>query len=91
MSQKEHPISSVSGVGAVFEDNFKAIGVSTDMELIRRVESVGVPKILEEIKQMRLHTLLSIRRIEKIYENAKEKHSPTLRDETKEEGITAYV
>ncbi len=77
MSQEEHPISSVSGVGPVFEENFKAIGICTDMELIRRVESAGAPKILGELKQNKPGTQLSAKRIEKIYENAKAKYPPT--------------
>ena len=49
--QEANPITSVSGVGPVFGKAFKAVGINTDADLLRRVEEVGVEKIWEEIKQ----------------------------------------
>ncbi|MFQ6042818.1 MAG: HIRAN domain-containing protein [Candidatus Poribacteria bacterium] len=80
MSQEAAPISSVSGVGSVSEEYFKSIDIYTDAELIRRVESSSVPKIWEEIKQNNPSARLSVRNIEKIYEKAKAKYSPTSRE-----------
>ena len=75
MSREAEPISSVKGVGSVSEANFKAIGINTDAELIQRVESSSVQSIWEEIKQNCPNSRLSVRRLEKIYENAKAKCS----------------
>jgi len=77
MSREADPISSVSGVGSVSEENFKAIGIYTDAELIRRVESSSVQAIREEIKQNCPNSRLSLRQIGKIYDNAKAKYLPT--------------
>ena len=77
MEQEGNPISSVSGVGPLFEEELKAINIRTDVELIRRVELDGAPVIWEEIKQNKQDARLSRHRLEKIYENAKAKYSPT--------------
>ena len=80
MSREAEPISSVSGVGSVSEEQFRAIGIYTDAELIRRVESSNVQTIWEEIKQNSPDARLSATQIEKIYENAKAKYIPTLEE-----------
>ena len=78
MDQEAEPISLVSGVGSVSEENFKTIGIYTDAELIRRVESSSVQTVWEKIKQNNPSARLSVSQIEKIYESAKAKYIPSL-------------
>lgn len=73
-SQEADPISSVNGVGSTSEKKFRAIGINTDAELIRRVESSSVQTVFEEIKQNSPNARLNISQIEKIYESAKAKY-----------------
>jgi len=74
MIQEAESISSVSGVGSVAEENFQSIGISTDTELIQRVESSNVQTIWEEIKENNPSARLSVSQIEKIYESARGKY-----------------
>jgi hypothetical protein len=74
--EEAEEIASVKGVGSVAEANFKSIGISTDVELIRRVEASNVTQILAEMKQQNPDARLSISQIERIYQNAKAKYLP---------------
>jgi hypothetical protein len=76
INQEAEEIASVKGVGSVAEANFKAIGISTDVELIQRVEASNITQILAEIKQQNPDARLSVSQIERIYQNAKAKYIP---------------
>ena len=77
MKQEASPINSVAGVGPVTGEAFKAVGINTDAELIRRVEEIGAKKVWEDIKESDQDVRLSLNRIKDAYENAKAEYIPT--------------